>query len=310
MSAELRRPRALRPGDRVALLSVSGRIQGARLRETVDRLRAEGLEPVVFPSARYDGDALRYLAGSDEQRADDLTSALLDDSLRAVFFGRGGYGAQRVLELLDWTRFASVEPKPLVGYSDVTAVHEAVGVALGWASVHGPLVASNVPPDAASWSSLLGALMRPEEFTELVFDSSRAAVGGVAGGVTVGGNLAMLVSSLGTSTSRPARGGLLLLEDVEEDDYRVDRMLTQLRRSGYLDGVAGIVSGSWTQCGGEVGVEHVLLDRLADLDVPFLLGADIGHGGRNLTFPLGVDAVLDADAGRLTFLDPPLQPVS
>ena len=310
VTGSLRRPPALRPGDRVALLSVSGLVQPERLTATVDRLAAAGLEAVVFPSARADGSFRRYLAGPDAQRADDLAAAVLDDSVRAVLFGRGGYGAQRTLEHVDWTRFAAVEPKVFVGFSDVTAIHEAVAVELGWASLHGPLVASNGPPGDDSWESLLGALMHPEHSTVLRFPEASAAVGGRATGVTTGGNLAMLASSIGTPTSRPARGRLLLLEDVDEDDYRVDRMLTQLRRSGYLDGVAGIVCGSWLRCGGDVGVEHVLRERLGDLGVPLLLGADVGHGARNLTFPLGVRAELDADAGTVTFVDPPLQPAA
>lgn len=304
MSGSLRRPSALRPGDRVALLAPSGRIQASSLDAAVGRLRAAGLEPVVYPSARARGDVRAYLAGTDEQRAADLVDALLDPSIRGILCGRGGYGAQRVLEHLDWSRLAEVEPTVVVGYSDVTALHEAVATQLGWASLHGPLVASNVPPDDVSWESLLTALMAPDAF-RLRFPSARALVGGRASGVTVGGNLAMLTSSLGTPTSRPARGGLLLLEDVGEDDYRVDRMLTQLRRSGYLAGVAGIVAGSWLDC---PGAEPVLTERLGDLGVPLLLGADVGHAGPNLTFPLGVEATLDADAGTVTLAEPPLVP--
>lgn len=304
----LRRPAALRPGDRVALLGVSGPIRPERLTETVTGLREIGLDPVVYPSAHAEGSFRWYLAGSDARRAGDLTDALLDDSIRAILFGRGGYGAQRTLELLDWTRFAHVAPKVVVGYSDVTAIHEAIAQRLGWSSLHGPNVASDVAPDAYSTESLHRALMRPEQALRMTFPGSRAVVGGRASGVTLGGNLALLVSSLATPTSRPARGGLLLLEDVNEDDYRIDRMLTQLRRSGYLDGVAGIIGGTWTRCGDSDGVEHVLVERLGDLGVPLVLGADIGHGGRSQTFPLGIEAELDADAGTLTFAEPPLLP--
>ena len=307
MSASLRRPRAVRPGDRVALLAASGRIQPERLAGAVTTLREAGLDPVVYPSARDEGGHLDYLAGSDEQRAADLSAALLDDSIRAMFLGRGGYGAQRVLEHLHWSRFVDVEPKAVVGFSDVTALHEAFAVELGWATLHGPLVASNVPPDPKSWGSLLRALMSPERATRLEFPGAHAVVGGTATGVTLGGNLAMITSSLGTPTSRPAQGGLLLLEDVDEFDFRVDRMLTQLRRSGYLDGVAGIVGGSWLRCDGAAGV---LEDRLAGLGVPVLLGADVGHDGRNQTFPLGVEATLDADAATVTYSEPPLLPAA
>jgi muramoyltetrapeptide carboxypeptidase len=114
------------------------------------------------------------------------------------------------------------------------------------------------------------------------------------------------VSSLGTGTSRPARGGIVLLEDVGEEPYRVDRMLTQLRRSGYLDGVAGIVTGAFEACGPPELIHDILAERLGALAVPMLAWADVGHGGPFQTFPLGIAAELDADQATLRLLDPPL----
>ena len=124
--------------------------------------------------------------------------------------------------------------------------------------------------------------------------------------MTVGGTLSLLVSSLGTGTSRPARGGILLLEDVGEEPYRVDRMLTQLRRSGYLDGVAGIVAGAFDACGRPELIHDILTERLGVLAVPMLAWADVGHGGPFQTFPLGIAAELDAGQATLRLLDPPL----
>jgi len=181
----------------------------------------------------------RYLAGDDAMRAGDLRSALTEPGIAGILFARGGSGAQRTLEAMDWDGLTGMPPKVLAGYSDVTAVLEAVAVRLGWASVFGPMVAIREGAAHYSFGSLLRTLMRPEQATMIEYPRAVTVIPGLARGVTTGGTLCLLASSLATGTSRPARGGILLLEDVNEEDYRVDRMLTQLRRSGYLDGWPG-----------------------------------------------------------------------
>ncbi|HEY2080374.1 MAG TPA: hypothetical protein VGH53_28940, partial [Streptosporangiaceae bacterium] len=134
--------------------------------------------------------------------------------------------------------------------------------------------------------------------------------GGRARGLTLGGNLALLGSSIGTDSCLPAKGGILLIEDVDEEDYRLDRMLTQLRRSGYLEGVAGVLTGTFADCGEQSAIEEILAERLGDLGVPVLARANVGHDCPLQAFPIGVAAELDADAGTLTLLDPPLRPAT
>lgn len=304
MSTSLRRPPALRAGDRVAVLSISSPTSPG-LDVGLASLRFAGLEPVVYDSATDRGTFRSYLAGDDALRADDLRSALLDDSIKGVLFATGGYGSQRTIEALDWTGLDTIEPKVLVGYSDVTAILEAVATRLGWASVHAVMVNWG---DMYAWTSMLRMVTQPERAMEIELSTARTAVPGTASGVTLGGNLCLLMASLGTPTSRPARGGILLLEDESEEDYRVDRMLTHLRRAGYLDGVAGIVCGSWHNCGPTEVIEAILLERLGDLGVPMLFGADIGHGLLNQAFPIGIAAELDADARVLRLAEPPLVP--
>jgi muramoyltetrapeptide carboxypeptidase len=301
----LARPRALRPGDKVAVLCVSGPVDPGRLETGLDVLRFAGLEPVAYPSAYDPGSMRSYLAGDDKMRAGDLRAALLDPAIAAVLFARGGYGAQRTLEAMDWDGLDEVAPKVLAGYSDVTAVLEAVAVRLGWASLFGAVVLAE---DAYSVNSLLRTLMRPSSAMSLAFPRARTVVPGVTNGITMGGTLTLLTTSLGTGTSWPARGGILLIEEVNEQDYRVDRMLTQLRRSGYLDGVAGVITGTFTDCGPAEGIDAILTERLGDLGVPMISWANIGHGGHFQTFPVGVAAELDADARTLRLLDPPLIP--
>jgi muramoyltetrapeptide carboxypeptidase len=302
------RPPALRPGDRVAVLSVSSPAPPAALAIGLDVLRFAGLEPVLYPSAHDQGSMRRYLAGDDRMRTADLRAALTDPAVAGIVFATGGSGAQRTLEAMDWDGIAGLPPKVLAGYSDVTAVLEAVASKLGWASLLSPMVVSSGPAIHYSFGSMLRALMHPERATEIHYPMATRVAGGTARGVTLGGNLTLLTSSLGTDTSWPARGGILLVEDENEPDYRLDRMLTQLRRSGYLDGVAGIVAGTFTGCGEPAAVEAILAERLGGLGVPMIAWANIGHGGYFQAFPIGVRAELDADAATLRLLEPPLRP--
>jgi muramoyltetrapeptide carboxypeptidase len=305
-----RRPPALQPGDRVAVLSVSSPAPPAQLAVGLDVLRFAGLDPVVYPSAQDQGTVRRYLAGDDQMRTADLRAALTDPGIAGIIFATGGSGAQRTLEALDWAGLAGLPPKVLAGYSDVTAVLEAVASKLGWASLLSPMVGSSGAAIHYSFGSMLRALMHPERATDICYPMASRVVGGTARGVTLGGNLTLLASSLGTDTSWPARGGILLVEDQNEADYRLDRMLTQLRRSGYLDGVAGIVTGTFVGCGEPAVVEEILAERLGSLGVPMITWANIGHGGYFQAFPIGVAAELDADAATLRLLEPPLLPVS
>lgn len=304
----LLRPPALRPGDRVAVLTASSPAPQPALELGLAALRFAGLEPVVYPSARDTGTMRRYLAGDDALRAGDLTAALTDPSIAGIFFARGGSGAHRTIAAMDWDALRDVRPKLVAGYSDVTAVHEALAVCLGWATVHGSMVASDAPATHYSFGSLLRVAMAPERARELRFGSASVEVGGTARGVTVGGNLTVLTAGLGTPTSRPAGGGILILEDDSEEPYRLDRMLTHLRRAGYLDGVAGIVTGAFTNCGPRDDVAAILAERLGSLGVPMISWADIGHAGPNQAVPLGVAAELIADDRTLRLLDLPLVP--
>ena len=306
--ASLARPPALRPGDRVAVLSISGPADQAALAIGLDALRFAGLDPVVYPSAHDPGSMRAYLAGDEAMRTADLRAALSDPTIAGVIFATGGYGSQRTLEAFDLSGIGQLSPKVLAGYSDVTAVLEAVASKLGWASLLSPMVTSQGPTAHYTFASMLRALMQPERSTELSYPQATTIVGGTAAGTTLGGNLTLLTSSIGTDTSRPADGGILLVEDEHEEEYRLDRMLTQLRRSGYLDGVTGIIAGTFVNCGEPALIQEVLTERLGDLGVPMIAWANVGHGGYFQTFPVGVAAELDADAKILRLLDPPLLP--
>ena len=299
----LRRPRRLVPGDRVAVVAPSGAVRQDRLDHGVEILESWGLRVEVLPHVLSGHPELPYLAAPDRLRAADLQRAWLDPGVAAVVCARGGYGAQRVVDLLDWTAMAAAAPKVLVGYSDVTALHEALAVRLGLASLHGPMAAAAVfGADPATAEHLRLTLFEPERTQLLGSATAECLVPGRARGVTAGGCLSLLAADRGTPHARPGfAGAILCVEDVDEDLYAVDRLLTQLLRSGALDGVAGIALGSWQDCRPSLArVRGLMLERLAPLGVPVIWELGFGHGPSSLTVPLGLPAVLDADAGTVT----------
>ncbi|MER5707072.1 LD-carboxypeptidase [Streptomyces sp. NPDC002122] len=305
----LTRAERLRPGARVAVVAPSGPIPEERLLAGLDILRGWDLDPVVAPHVLDAHPTLGYLAGADRARARDLTEAYCDPSVSAVICARGGYGVQRMVDLVDWAAIRAAGPKAFIGYSDVTALHEAFAVRTGRATLHGPMVAAaTFLADPHTQESLRATLFEPESVRTLGLETARPLVAGRARGVTLGGCVSLLAADLGTPHGRPsARGGLLLLEDVGEEPYRLDRILTQLLRSGWLDGVAGVGLGSWEECGPYEDVRAVLVDRLGGLGIPVVEELGFGHSATALTVPLGVPGVLDADEGTLTLDVPALR---
>ncbi|MEU5159993.1 LD-carboxypeptidase [Streptomyces sp. NPDC020875] len=306
----LARARRLRPGDRVAIVAPSGPVPDDVLDEGLGVLRGWDLLPVVMPHVRGSHRRFGYLSATDEQRAADLTQAWCDPSYAAVFCARGGYGAQRMTDLVDWAAIRAAGPKVFAGYSDITALHEAIAVRAGFATLHGPMPgAMTFLKDEATRESLRATLFEPESRLTLGLPTARALVPGRGRGITLGGCASILAADLGTRHARPGTGGgLLLLEDVGEDDYRIDRILTQLLRAGWLDGATGIALGSWAECGPYDHLREILRDRLGGLGIPVVEELGFGHGPTNLTIPLGVPATLSADpeASTLTLDTPAL----
>ncbi|GHE05489.1 S66 peptidase family protein [Streptomyces alanosinicus] len=305
---ELTRPSRLAPGARVAVVATSGPVPEERVQAGLDVLRGWDLDPVAAPHVLDRHGELGYLAGGDADRAADLQRAWCDPSVDAVLCARGGYGAQRLVDLLDWEAMRAAGPKVFVGFSDATVLHQAFATRLGLVSLHGPVAGgADFIKSARAQEHLRATLFAPE--TARTLTSAGAALApGRARGVTLGGCLSLLATDLGTPFARPgARGGLLLLEDVGEAPYRVDRLLTQLLRSGWLDGVAGVGLGSWRDCGRYEELRPVLADRLGGLGVPVVEELGFGHCDDALTVPFGVAAELDADSGTLTLEKPALR---
>ena len=266
----------LKPGDAVAVIAPSGPTDHAELDAGVAWCAGRYRVSVGASAKRREG----FLAGDDEARAADITAALEDRAIRAVHAARGGYGLTRLLErhAPRWIELLRRDPKPLVGFSDVTALH-AVWSLAGVRSVHGTMVLAlgrrGGDPELAA--VLEGAA--PERWTGLSTWSEGHAPS--VSGRAMGGNLSLLAALQGTPCQLPLEDRVLFLEDVGEAPYRVDRMLTSLRSSGALRGVRAVVLGEFTRCDTRddgVPIESVLRERLATLGVPVLAGAPFGHG--------------------------------
>lgn len=279
----------LRRGDRVALVSPAGPAPAGLVAAGVAVLRSWGLTVDTPNLPTHD---LPYLAGSDAMRALEFEGAFRDPDIKAVMCVRGGYGSLRMADLIGWQRLPD---KLFVGSSDATVLHAELQ-AQGRASLWGPMPGTEAfVNDKVAQQRLRRALFAPE----WLFKAGSAMAPGQARGVLAGGNLSLLAASIGGPRFVPPENAIMLLEDVAEEPYRVDRMLTQLYRAGFFDGVAGIVLGSWTGCG---DVRPVLVDRLTSLKVPVLENFGFGHCAGQLSLPLGVQAELDADLGTLTIV--------
>lgn len=289
----------LRPGDTVALVSPAGPIRPEQVASGIELLTSWGLRVRVAPHA-YAREG--FLAGTDAQRLADLNAALADPTVRGVICTRGGYGCQRICDGIDMAAVRA-DPKVVVGFSDITAVQLALWRGARLPTVHGPGAGSLGSRDVVV-ESLRAAVMAAEPALVKLDPGEETAaltVPGMAHGTLLGGNLSLLASSIGTPDMPDLSGAIVLIEDLGEAPYRVDRMLTHLRRCGALDGLAGVAVGQFTNCADDwpITIVDVLRDRLGDLGVPVLGGLPIGHGSGQVTVPLGVPATLDATAGTL-----------
>lgn len=297
------RPPRLRPGDRVRVVAASGPVNRPRFEAGRETLKSRY-------KLSYDEDALfarsGFLAGRDDHRLEALNAAIADPECRAIFLARGGYGLTRILHGIDRISLRS-HPKPIVGYSDVTALLSVCAHA-GVAAIHGPMVSDFATLGNADRDSFFSLLEKPDP--GLLLRGLGELVSGVARGPLLGGNLEVLSRLLGTTLQPDFRGAVLFLEEIGELPYRVDRLLTHLGAAGVFDSVAGIVIGDFTDCDeieeGEIKSPtclEVLNERLGRLKVPVVLNGGFGHGERKASLPYGVAVELDTAAGELTALE-------
>lgn len=311
---EPNRPRALRKGDTVALVGPSGPLDEGVLAKCEKAVRDLGYVPRSLKSA---GARHGYLSGVDEVRAASLNAAFQMDDVAAILCTRGGYGAARLLDRLDYD-LARRQPKILLGYSDITALHLAYFARSGLISFHGPMVGgwTREDFDALSLSSMMTALQSAQalgDYPHIPGHPVTPVVPGLARGRLIGGNLSLIASLAGSGYWPDTDGFILLIEDVDEDIYAIDRMLTTLRLSGLLDRAAGFILGQFTNCAPKenrdsLTLSQVIDDLIAPFGKPTLAGLMFGHELPNITTPLGVLCEIDANAGRLTYLERALNP--
>ncbi|HDS1746820.1 MULTISPECIES: LD-carboxypeptidase [Pseudomonas] len=244
-----------------------------------------------------------YLAGSDQQRLQDLHDAFADPTIDAVLCMRGGYGSMRLLDQLDFDLIRR-NPKPLIGYSDITALHTAIYRHSGLISFHGAMLNADLlgaklaPTESSLMAQLSGALGEGDAIVHPAEFVLNCVVPGVARGRLLGGNLSILGATLGTLAQIDTKGCILFIEDVNEPLYRVDRLLTQLRLAGKLAGVKGVLVGDFAGIT-VAALTPLLLDIFAPLGVPVLAGWRSGHCDPNVCLPLGAEVVLDSEARSL-----------
>lgn len=297
------RVRTTGPGARIALVAPSGPLHGESDIETaLASVKSMGWTATVGEHvlARYS-----YLAASDVDRISDFNAALRDDAIDAIWCLRGGYGVMRILDQLDYDAVRR-RPKPVMGYSDISALHAAVGRACEIVSYHSPNARTPLTPFARE--SFRRAL---HEGTDSCGHAplARTIRNGCAMGRIAGGNLSLISSLAGTPYLPDMNGAILVIEDTNEGLYRIDRMLTQLSLAGELSGLAGIAFGYCTSCEADESPGDTRLSRTLDtvlaefadaLDVPCVAGIPMGHVDDQWTIPLGAAATLDADSLTLT----------
>jgi muramoyltetrapeptide carboxypeptidase len=306
------KPGRLSFGDVVGIVATASPPSDlAQIDNSFAALEKLGFKPKLSANIRK---RLGFLAGTDEERANDLMEMFADREVKAIFCLRGGYGSARLLRLLDF-HFIKKHPKIFIGFSDITSLHCALLTHSKLVSFHGPTLNTNLAGDAPEnflTQSLWRAVMRPEPAGSLCEGYSQSTISilkpGVARGQLIGGNLSVLCATLGTPFQPRFKGNILFFEDVSEQPYRFDRMLTQLLNAGLLQDVAGVAVGINKDCEDPDAakskeylqtLEDVLKDRLAPLGVPVVTGLPFGHVALNATLPVGISATLDGDNGDL-----------
>ncbi len=304
-------PVALAPGATIGLIAPGSPISDEKIAKAVASLTRLGFK---VKEGKFLRQKNGYLAGSDAERLTDLHAAFSDPEVAAVWCARGGYGCTRLLESIDYGLIKR-NPKPFIGYSDITALHLAIQQRTGLVTFHGPVASSDFPDNtvahlrAVLWMPVDNyAISLPEASTwELLEDAYKPFVitPGIASGILTGGNLSLMSAMVGTAFSPDLRQKIVFIEDVGEEPYRLDRMLTQLLQGAHLAQAAGIVLGVFSDCqprkgsGPSWSLRETLTDRLGNLNIPVAYGFPLGHVEHQATYPYGILAKLDTTQGVL-----------
>ena len=293
---KIRLPARLKPGDKIGIVAPAGPYDPESFLRGIHLWEAAGFE-VHVPENLLD--ARGYLAGTDGHRADFVNRLFADKTINAIVCARGGYGSLRILQLMDYD-VISRSPKIFVGFSDITALLTVFFDRCGLVTFHGPVVTSLADAGEISQQSLWQAVSS-DRAPEIQVPEGITVSPGSGSGIIGGGNLNTLCHLVGTPFAPSFANKILFLEDRAEAPYKIDRMLMQMKLADCFHGLAGIVLGSFEDCGPPEDILKIIKDTFADYQVPILAGLDAGHGSHNLTLPMGIEAALDADRHLLTY---------
>lgn len=295
------RPHALKPGDTLGIAAPAGPVDRSALDAGIHALKSMGFN-ILLPDEIFSRS--HYLAGPDQLRAKQLSRLFTDPDVDGIICARGGYGAMRILTLLDAAMLAD-HPKPFVGFSDITVLLHFLANYCGIVAFHGPTVTTLGSGDIETRDRFLQALTKKEPI-RLSAKFPRLITPGQANGRFFCGNLTLFCHLAGTAFQPDFNGAIVLVEDQGEAPYRIDRMLTQMRLAGYFDHLAGLALGHFSRCGSENEIMRIVADRLGGLGIPICGGFGVGHEPDNATLPVGITVNLNADAGTLLFSEPAL----
>jgi muramoyltetrapeptide carboxypeptidase len=285
----IRIPPFLRPGDTIAIVCPAGYMPRDSAQTCVDTLRDWGYRVKIGNT--LGGTSENYFSGSDDERLADLQQMLDDPGVGAILCGRGGYGLSRIIDRIDFTGFEQT-PKWIAGFSDITLLHSHIQSRFNIATLHAPMAAAF--NDGGSEGPYIHSLRQALEGKALSYSCPAHSLNraGEAQAPLTGGNLALMAHATGTISAVPTAGKILFLEDVGEYLYNIDRMIRQLRRSGQLDQLAGLIVGSFTEMKDTMrpfgaAVDDIIRDAVADYDYPVCFGFPVGHDGRNVALRTG-----------------------
>jgi muramoyltetrapeptide carboxypeptidase len=292
------KPSRLSRGDSIGIISPAGPINSSHLEIDLHFLKTEGFKVHVAPHVY---DRREYLAGKDEDRLSDLQQMFQNSDIKAIFCSRGGYGTLRLLDRIDYALIRK-NPKIVVGYSDITALLAAIFNKTGLITFHGPMVRGLSSLPETTWRNLLRIISseQPAVFSPM---KGYPLCGGKATGPIMGGNLSLICRLLGTPFMPSLAGCILFIEDRGEALYRLDRMLTHLTLSGSLEGIKGLITGQFMDCGEPAAIDRLIKERFSPMNIPIAAGFPLGHGPENTTLPLGILAELDTNIMALSLLE-------
>lgn len=298
--------RRLRLGDTIGILSPSSPEKQEAIEKGINLIKKLGFNVL---EGKHIYDHWGYLAGSDKDRALDLNEFFKNPQVSAILCVRGGYGAMRILPMLDLNIIKN-NPKLFIGFSDITVLLNYIWQETGLITFHGPMASSKLEDDL-TLKSFLETLMEPKEFYPILNPAGYPLTSnslGKATGRLIGGNLSLISSTIGTPYAEDFENNILFIEDVAEEPYQVDRMLTQLLLSGSLDSCSGFILGQFTNCElphyeRSLTLQQVIEDRLYSLKKPIVAGLMSGHDYPKLTLPIGANVSIDSNKGEINVLE-------